>query len=119
MLSETYESLQNEFELYRSSMEARIMKLSEKANRISKDKETYETTLEQLEHKYVDSVDIMKNTSKECLHLTNETNRLRSCNALREKRNGGIELPMKIKLKARRYEKQGNRRQAFDRKNIE
>ena len=60
-----------------------------KANRISKDKETYETTLEQLEHKYVDSVDIMKNTSKECLHLTNETNRLKEelANALREKRN--------------------------------
>ena len=89
MLSETYQSLQNEFDLYRSSMEARIMKLSEKANRISKDKETYETTLEQLEHKYVDSVDIMKNTSKECLHLTNETNRLKEelANALREKRN--------------------------------
>ena len=89
MLSETYESLQNDFDLYRSNMEARIMKLSDKANRISKDKATYESTLEQLEHKYIDSVDIMKSTSKECLHLTNETKRLKEelAKALHEKRN--------------------------------
>ena len=83
-LNETYEELQNEFDLYKNNMEAEMMQLSEKTYRISNDKITYENTLEQLEHKYVDSVDIIKTTSNECLSLTNEMNELCSYELLEE-----------------------------------